>query len=103
RETLYNQVKGDYESGAFDGEAATFALTGTVYLSPLENPRVTEDADSTDRDRRYTLHLPAGAIRYATFFIDLTTGQLCMATPPDYEGPTFAINESGELEVHVNG
>lgn len=45
---------------------------------------------------------PIGNVMYATFDIDFETGELMMATPDGYTGPTFSINdETGELEVSI--
>lgn len=41
-----------------------------------------------------------GNLLYATFFVDPATGVLCMVTPEEYRGPSFAL-VGGSLEVTV--
>ena len=43
-----------------------------------------------------------GDVMYATFEIDVDTGELTMYTPDLYNGPEFAL-ENGYLEVTING
>lgn len=42
-----------------------------------------------------------GNTLFATFDVDITNGQLQCTTPDAYTGPTFDINEQGNLEVIV--
>lgn len=44
-----------------------------------------------------------GDVMYATFDINVDSGQLEMTTPEDYKGTAFEVNSSGELEVIING
>lgn len=43
-----------------------------------------------------------GNVMFATFYIDVDTGDLFMITPDEYMGPNFLINEDGHLEVSIN-
>ena len=43
-----------------------------------------------------------GNVMFATFYIDLETGDLYQVTPDEYMGPEFSINENGHLEVSIN-
>ena len=43
-----------------------------------------------------------GNVMFATFYIDLDTGDLYQVTPDEYMGPEFSINENGHLEVSIN-
>lgn len=44
-----------------------------------------------------------GNTLYASFEIDLASGQLIQTTPDEYSGPTFELNQSGELIAIING
>jgi len=44
-----------------------------------------------------------GNLLYASFEIDLETGQLVQTTPDEYNGPTFELNNDGELIAIING
>lgn len=43
-----------------------------------------------------------GNVMFATFYVDMETGDLIMITPDEYMGPNFLINEDGYMEVSVN-
>jgi len=44
-----------------------------------------------------------GNLLYASFEIDLDSGQLIQTTADEYTGPTFELNESGNLIAIING
>ena len=43
-----------------------------------------------------------GNVMFATFEVDMETGDLIMTTPDEYMGPNFLINEDGYMEVSIN-
>lgn len=43
-----------------------------------------------------------GNVMFATFYVDMETGDLIMITPDEYMGPNFLINEDGYMEVSIN-
>lgn len=43
-----------------------------------------------------------GNLMYAAFWLDPETGDLYMYTDDEYTGPTFRLNENGDLEVLIN-
>lgn len=43
-----------------------------------------------------------GNVMYATFEVEMDTGDLIMTTPDEYMGPEFSIDENGHLEVSIN-
>lgn len=44
-----------------------------------------------------------GNLLYASFEVDIDTGELVMITPDDYNGPSFHLSEAGDLVVTING
>ena len=44
---------------------------------------------------------PSGNTLFATFGIDLQTGELSVTTPDAYDGPSFAIDDNGTLGVTI--
>lgn len=43
-----------------------------------------------------------GNLLYASFEVDMDSGQLVMVVPEDYDGPSFEMNENGELLAILN-
>lgn len=48
----------------------------------------------------WSIVVQKGGVQYATFDVD-ENGELFMTTTPDYAGPTFSLNEAGNLEVSI--
>lgn len=42
-----------------------------------------------------------GNLLYASFEVDIDTGELVMITPDDYNGPSFHLSEAGDLVVTI--
>lgn len=89
------------------GEAATLAIVQVHTELPGTQAKVEEAPDSTAQARRYILTVPEGEkgekgnVLYAVFDID-AEGDLWMYTDEAYDGPSFALDEDGYLEVIVN-
>jgi len=44
-----------------------------------------------------------GNLLYASFEVDMDSGELVMVMPDDYEGPSFHLSDAGDLVVTING
>lgn len=57
-----------------------------------------------EKEKKYfnTGEIAKGNVMYATFYIDLATGNLEMTTPEEYAGPDFSLDKDGNLCVTIN-
>lgn len=96
------------EQAAEDAEEALGALTtglnpsASVEFLPSDEDPIA-DVERTIDGLHFDFGIPKPALVYATFHVDVDTGELIMTIPDDYTGPMFRINEeTGYLEVAIN-
>lgn len=85
-----------FEIGTVESGAVPSASLTDNGLDPAGNPKkklnlVMQKGDKGDK----------GNVMYATFDFDPVTGELSMYTDEEYTGPTFELNNNGELSVII--
>lgn len=89
-----------------NADRAEAAAIHQPYPNPSTETWWTWDADAgIYRDTGETsagIQGPPGNILYAVFAVDVSSGNLIMTTPNEYNGPMFSLN-NGYLEVNVGG
>ena len=84
------------------GDAGTVAVGTVTTIEPTEQASI--ENVGTAEDAILNFRLPRGYngfVAYATFEIDLTTGNLMMHSEADIDGANFSITEDGDLIVTV--
>lgn len=84
------------------GDAGTIAIAEVVTVAPDAPATVTNIG--TPEDASLVFEIPRGYngfVSYATFEIDLTTGELVMHSEAEINGANFSINNDGDLIVTV--
>lgn len=91
-----------------DGKTTQFEI-GTVKSGTVPSASLTDNGTDTDGNPKKALNLvmekgekgDKGNTMFATFDIDPVTGELAMYTDEEYAGPTFELNNNGELSVII--
>lgn len=91
-----------------DGKEITISVedidgeTEVTFTEPTATVETVDDTiviTMTDVDGTTTAEVLKGSVRLATFEIDMSTGNLEMDSPSDYDELSFSINNNGYLEV----
>lgn len=85
-----------------DGKSLTTLLAETAGTPGPQGPQgLKGDKGDTGPEGPIGPQGPPGNISLATFYVDVSTGELVMITPQDYVGPLFRLNNNN-LEVYIN-
>lgn len=96
--------RGDIPVALEDLERRWSTATADVIPTPVGSEPSVEITQDTATGTNFSFSIPDGKFYFATFGVDIETGQLIMTIPQGYQGADFQINPvTGMLEAVLNG